>query len=187
LNTKDKNIMRNGIPVAGISELVEEIRRDPKQGLLQCGVGIDWQNGTRGQVKTLPLQFGAHQVSRDFSWIIDEPRQLGGGNHGPSPQEFLLSGVAACIMVGFTVGASIMGVQLESLRVEVQGELDLAGFLGITDASTVPLKSINYQISVAGDGSAEQFETLRREAVTHSPNAMTVFKGVPLNGTLKIA
>jgi len=179
--------MRNGIPVAGISELVEEIRRDPKQGQLRCGVGIDWQNGTRGQVRTLPLQFGPHQVSRDFSWVVDEPRQLGGGNHGPSPQEFLLSGVAACIMVGFAVGASVMGVQLESLRVEVQAELDLAGFLGITGASTVPLKSIRYQIMVAGDGTPEQFETLRREAETHSPNAMTVARGVPLDGTLKLA
>ncbi|MEJ6003065.1 OsmC family protein [Paucibacter soli] len=179
--------MRNGIPVAAVSELTEELRQDPAQGLLRYGVGIDWQNGTRGQVQTLPLKFGHHQVSRDFSWIVDEPRQIGGGNHGPSPQEFLLAGVAACIMVGFTVGASIMGVQLESLRVELHGELDLAGFLGLAEASHVPLKRIDYRIIVSGDGTPEQFETLRREAVAHSPNAMSVAKGVPLSGELMLA
>jgi len=176
--------MRNGIPLAAVSELTDEIRKDPQQGLVLCGVGVDWQNGTRALITALPLQFGRHKVSRGHSWIVDEPRQLGGGNHGPSPQELLLGGVGACVMVGFTVGASVLGVQLESLRVEVRAEMDLSGFLGLSDQ--VPLRRIDVRIEVKGDGTPEQFEKLRREAIAHSPNAMSVAKGVALNSELQI-
>jgi uncharacterized OsmC-like protein len=176
--------MRNGIPLAAVSELTEEIRQDPQQGQVVCGVGVDWQNGTRALISALPLRLGAQQISRGHSWVVDEPRQLGGGNHGPSPQELLLGGVGACIMVGFTVGASVLGVQLESLRVEVRGEMDLSGFLGLSEQ--VPLRRIDVRIEVKGDGTPEQFETLRREAIAHSPNAMTVAQGVALNSDLQI-
>ena len=96
--------MRNGIPAAGLSELAHEIREDAKQGIATYGVNVRWLSGSRAQVSTLPMTIGAHRVNRDFRWMVDEPRQLGGVNHAPNPQEYLLSGVGACIMVGFAVG-----------------------------------------------------------------------------------
>lgn len=178
--------MRNGIPLAAVSELTAEIRRDPTEGQVRYRVGLDWQNGTRSLVRTLPMTFGRHQFNRDFGWTIDEPRQLGGGNHGPSPQEFLLAGIGACILVGFTVGASVLGIQLGTLRVEVECELDLAGFLGIGPDASVPLRAVRYRIDVAGDGTPAQFEELRQQAVRHSPNAMSLAHGVPLDGELRL-
>lgn len=178
--------MRNGIPLAAVSELTAEIRRTPAEGIVRYRVGLDWQNGTRSTVRTLPMTFGQHQVNRDFGWTIDEPRQLGGGNHGPSPQEFLLAGVGACILVGFAVGAAVMGIQLGELRVEVDGELDLAGFLGVGPDASVPLRAVRYRIQVSGDGTPAQFEELRQQAVRHSPNAMSIAREVPLTGELQV-
>jgi uncharacterized OsmC-like protein len=178
--------MRNGIPAAGLSELAHEIRDDPKQGLATYGVNVRWVSGTRAQASTLPMTIGAHRVNRDFGWMIDEPRQLGGLNHAPNPQEYLLSGVGACIMVGFEVGATVMGIQLSQLEVEVRSTLDLAGFLELRPGAPVPMTGIEYAIRVAGDGTPEQFEQLRAQAEAHSPNAMSVLQGVPLSGRLEV-
>lgn len=176
--------MRNGIPLAAVSELVDEIRREPAQGIVRYGVNLDWQNGTRTQVATLPMQFGAHRVNRSFQWLIDEPRQLGGGNHGASPQEHLLSGVGACILVGFTVGASVQGIQLESLQLAVEAELDLAGFFGLAEPAAVPLKNVRFRLRVSGDGDRTRYQNLLDQAVAHSPNAMSLARGVAISAEL---
>lgn len=178
--------MRNGIPAAGLSDLAHEIRDDPKQGIATYGVCVRWLSGTRAKVDTLPMTIGAHRVTRDFSWMIDEPRQLGGSNHAPNPQEYLLSGVGSCIMVGFAVGATVMGIQLSKLEVEVRSTLDLAGFLDLRPDAPVPMTSLEYTIRVAGDGTPEQFELLREQAQAHSPNAMSILRGVPLSGNVEI-
>ncbi len=179
--------MRNGIPAAGLSELAHEIRDTPEQGIATYGVNVRWLSGTRAQVSTLPMMIGAHRVNRDFAWMIDEPRQLGGANHAPNPQEYLLSGLGACLMVGFAVGASVLGIQLATLEVEVRSALDLAGFLAVRKDAPVAMTGIEYTIRVAGDGTPEQFEQLRQQAQAHSPNAMSLLQGVPLLGRLVVA
>ncbi|MGY8870426.1 MAG: OsmC family protein [Pseudomonadales bacterium] len=178
--------MRNGIAVSALSEFVNEIKNDPREAIAKYGVELNWQSGTRSRVTALPMSVGPHTVSRDFTWEIDEPRQLLGCNHAPNPQEYLLSGVGACILVGFAVGASVMEIQLESLKVTVRGQLDLAGFLDINPESPVPFTELNYCIEVAGDGTPEQFEKLRQTALQQSPNAMTIMKGAAVDGELII-
>ena len=179
-------MMRNGISISGLSEFVDEVKQTPSQAHASYAVNVQWQNGTRSRANTLPMQIGAHRVARDFSWTIDEPRQLLGSNHAPNPQEYLLSGLGSCIMVGFAVGASVKGIQLESLEVTVRGELNLAGFFGLADAAQVPFQKISYEITVSGDGNAEDFEDLHQKAVAHSPNAMTIANTVSLEGRLTL-
>jgi len=178
--------MRNAIPLSALSEFANELKENPEEGIAKYGVEVNWQSGTRALVSALPMEVGPHRVNRDFTWVIDEPRQLLGANQAPNPQEYMLSGMGACIMVGFVVGASIMEIQLEHLRVRVTGQLDLAGFLGVRDGAPIPFEEINYVIEVGGDGTHEQFEELRQKAVSHSPNAMTIANTVKINGSLNI-
>ena len=179
--------MRNGIPVSAISEFANEIKEMPSEGIAKYGVELNWESATRSRVKALPMQIGDHKVNRQFEWVIDEPRQLLGTNQAPNPQEYLLSGLGACMMVAFTVGATMMKIQLEDLKITVKGELNLAGFLNVDCQAPVGFKSIDYKIEVSGDGTPEQFEELRQNAIKHSPNAMTLLKGTQLNGELLVA
>lgn len=178
--------MRNGISAAGVSELCHEIRECRSQGCATYGVRVAWLSGTRAEVTTLPMVLGDQSIHRDFKWTIDEPKQLGGANHAATPQEYLLSGFGSCMMVAFLVGATIHGIQLSQLEIEVRSELDLAGFLSVAADAPVPLKGIRYTVRVAGDGTLEQFESLRQAAQTHSPNAMSLSKGVPVEGKLEV-
>lgn len=176
--------MRNSIPVSALSEYVNEVKESPEEGIAKYGVELNWETGTRSRAKALPMEVGPHVVSRDFEWVIDEPRQIMGTNQAPNPQEYLLSGIGACILVAFTVGASMMEIQLETLKVTVRGNLNLAGFLEVNPQATIGFDTLNYTIEVAGDGTAEQFEELRNKALSHSPNAMTIMQGAKLEGEL---
>lgn len=176
--------MRNGLPTAALGEFVDEITRAPDEAQMQYGVALDWESGTRSRAEARPMRVGPHRVSRSFSWKVDEPRQLLGNNHAPSPQELLLSGVGACMMVAFVAGATAAGIQIESLRLDLDADLDLRGFLGIGSNATVGFPEIRYRIHVTADATPEDLERLHRNAVAHSPNAQTVLNPVALKGEI---
>ncbi len=177
--------MRNGINAAALSEMAHELREHPDCGQAQYGVQVQWLSGTRAQVSALPMVLGDQTLNRDFQWVVDEPRQIGGSNHAPSPQEYLLSGFGACMMVAFLVGATVMKIQVERLEIEVRTQLDLRGFLDL--GGEVPLLRIDYLVRVAGDATPEQWEHLRETAQLHSPNAMSLARGVPVFGRVEQA
>jgi uncharacterized OsmC-like protein len=177
--------MKNGINLSALAEMSSEIQSIPSQGIAKYGVQLQWLSGTRSQARCLPMEVGDQKIYRDFQWLIDEPKQLGGSNHSPSPQEYLLSGFGSCMMVAFLVGASVMGIQLATLEIEVSSQLDLAGFLGVNEHALIELQGITYVIRVSGDGTQEQFEQLRQEAQRHSPNAMSMANAIRVQGCVQ--
>ena len=62
-----------------------------------------------------------------------EPLALGGEDTAPNPVEQLLAALGNCLAVGFTANASVAGIELKSLRVELAGDLELKTFLGLDD------------------------------------------------------
>lgn len=177
--------MKNGISRAGLAELADEVRQQPEQGLAHYGVQLDWRSGTRAEVRALPMRVGDETISRGLCWQIDEPRQLGGSNHAPNPQEYLLSGLAGCLMVGFLIAASVRDIEIEQLRIEVHSALDLAGFLALRSQAPVPLQGIRYTLLVAAEADDAALEELRVMAQARSPNAQTLLAGVALHGDVR--
>jgi len=178
--------MINNISTCGLSEFANEVRAAPEEARAGYGVRVTWENGMRSCAEALPMKIGPYTVSRSFSWKVDEPRQLLGANHGPNPQELLLSGLAGCIMAAFVAGATARGVQIGALEIEIEGELDLHGFLGLAPGSAVGFREIRYRLGVEASASAETLEELRNDAVAHSPNAMTIMNPVSLVGSLEV-
>ena len=75
--------------------------------------------GTRVSVET-----------RDFEYVVDEPESLGGTNEGPNPVEYLFGALGGCLsIVGHTV-AEEMDLEIKSLGVDLEGELNPARFQG---------------------------------------------------------
>src|SRR5690606_27833571 len=118
--------------------------------------------------RTHGMQVGAEKIARNFSWQVDEPPQLLGASSAPTPQEYLMSGVGACIIVGFVVNASVKGVELKSLNLTMEGSLDLAGFMNLRDDAQVKMRGIEYEIEVDCDADQEVLEEIARAAVEFS-------------------
>lgn len=177
--------MINGIDLDGLQAAKAGITATPSAGLARYGVALDWQTGTRANVRTTPMSIGSEIIPRDFSWAVDEPPQLLGSSTGATPQELLMSGVGACIMVGFVVASSSMGVNIRSLSIEVTGGLDLAGFLELRPDARVKMDGLKYLIRVDCDASKEQLTEIEKRAVSLSPNAMSLAQGIPVSGSVQ--
>src|SRR5699024_12248270 len=80
--------------------------------------------------------------------VIDEPVSLGGQDQAPNPVEYLLAALRGCINVLVTSFAPAYGVEVESLRVNVAGDLDPAGLLGKNPDVRVGYQEIRYEIAL---------------------------------------
>ena len=178
--------MLNGIDVNGLNGAKAAIRAEPAAGLARYGVALDWQGGTKIAARTLPMSVGGEAIPRDFTWTVDEPPQLLGQSSGPTPQEYLMSGVGACIMVGFVVHSALKEVRLRALRITMGGGLDLAGFLDLRPDAQVKMGGLTYDIEVDAEADEATLQEIARLAFEFSPNAMTAAQGVPVTGNLRI-
>ena len=125
-------------------------------------------------------------MRRHFEIDVDEPHELLGQNSAPNPQEMLMTALNACIMVGYVAGASLKGINLESVEIKTRGELDLRGFLGLNDAVAPGYEAIDYQVRIKGDGSREDFEDIHQTVMKTSPNNFNISRPIRVNGSLQL-
>ncbi len=77
--------------------------------------------------------FRADVSVRDFNFLSDEPKELGGTDLGPNPVEYVLGAFAACQEIVIKAYATLLGIDISSVKVDVEGNLDLHGFLNLND------------------------------------------------------
>lgn len=176
--------MLNNINISGLSEFTHEVMNSPIEGKAKYGVELNWISGTRSTVKTKNMQLGEHKLVRDFEFEIDEPNQLLGINCAPNPAEYLLGGLAGCMAVTFLAGATALEIGVESLKLEIDGDLDLKGFLGLSDVNP-GFPELKYTFHVKGSGTQEQYQKLLERVTKHSPNYNTIRGEVKMMGELK--
>ncbi|MBI2259428.1 MAG: OsmC family protein [Flavobacteriia bacterium] len=173
--------MKNNINISGLSEYVHEVLDCPTQAKVNYGVEVDWLSGTKTKATVKNMNLGDQKLVRNFTFEIDEPNQLLGLNTNPTPQEYLMAGVAGCMAVTFVAGATLLGITIESLKIEIEGQLDLCGFLGLESTQPTGFKEFTCNIHVNGNGTKEQYEVLRNRVMNHSPNFSSLVSGVKMN------
>ena len=65
-------------------------------------------------------------------------------------------------------------------------QLDLRGFLGLSDDIVPGYESIDYEVRIKGDGTPEQFEEIHQTVMKTSPNYFNLNRPIRLNGTLRV-
>jgi uncharacterized OsmC-like protein len=172
--SKNAALLRNGINVKGLQDFKKDIAINPENGMINYKVNLEWLGGTKSKVTTTGITLGNDKLNRNFSFIIDEPEQILGENTNPTPQEYLLGGMGGCILVGYSVGASVLGITLEKLEVDLEADLDLRGFTEVNPDSPIGFIDVKYTIRVKGDGTREQFESIHQKVIETSPNRATI-------------
>jgi uncharacterized OsmC-like protein len=90
-------------------------------------------NATFKATSTLSEGFLANINIRNFEFLSDEPEDFGGKNAGPNPVEYVLGAFAACQEIVIKAYATVLDIDLKSVEVEAYGDLDLHGFLNLSD------------------------------------------------------
>ena len=87
-------------------------------------------------------------LARSFELIVDEPKMLGGEDSAANPVEYLLAGYAGCLNVVFGIVAKELKVEIKSLDINIDGDINPEKFLGISDNERTGFKSINVNIEL---------------------------------------
>ena len=157
--TDPQNTLTNGVDVGKLLATIDAIKANPELANFQFRAETEWKSG--GHSRTRIQSFhgaGAEDTSRSnpFAVEADEPPLLLGSNAGPNAVEIVLAGLASCLAVGFAYNAAARGIRIDALTLGLAGNIDLHGFLGLSDKVRPGYRDIRVTCRVKSDASREQ-------------------------------
>lgn len=186
MTTLTKTAMLNGIDTEKLQSAIDEIKQDHTKATTRWEVTSHWKGGARSDTRVTHCSIGGKRIPKDFTIRVDEPIELCGTDQYPNPQQYLLAALNACMIFGYSAVCAHQGIELEDLRIETEGEIDLRGFLGL-DATVKPgYEQLRYTVYVKGKGTPEQFEQIHRTVMTTSPNYFNLATAIPLKPRLVV-
>lgn len=99
-------------------------------------------------------------TSRQFTFLVDEPNELGGEDLAANPVEYLLAAYAGCINVVINLIAKELDVQLNSIKINIDGDLDAARLLGHSTKERPGFQSLNVHIDFETNAPQERIDLL---------------------------
>jgi len=126
----------NGVNVTALGETIEAIQGDKDIATFQFRAKNLWMGGDHNRT-TIEGFYGACQESTHakgpFEVDTAEPPMLLGEGEAPNPVEYILHALAGCMTTTMVYHAAARGMEIEAVRSELEGDLDLRGFLGLSD------------------------------------------------------
>jgi uncharacterized OsmC-like protein len=105
---------------------------------------------------------------------------LVGTGKGPTPVEFLLHAIAACLTAGLANIAAARGVRLHEVSSTVEGDIDLLGILGLSDEVRNGYQGIRVNFQISGDAPEETLRGLVDQSRARSAVYDVLTNGVPV-------
>ena len=109
------------------------------------------------------IRTGAH------SFTVDEPRSVGGGGVAPNPVQYALASLGSCQAITYRIWAAILGVELDSVSVRVEGDLDLRSCFGVDDGVRPGFSAVRVEVTETGPESEERYAELAAAVDEHCP------------------
>jgi uncharacterized OsmC-like protein len=166
----------NGVDVDTLMGTVNAIKGDPGLGACRFRASNTWLSGNRNR-STVSSFHGARQEiahRQTFTMDADEPAILAGNDEGANPVEHLLHALASCLTTSMVAHAAVRGIEIEELESELEGDIDLRGFLGL--ALDVPKGYTEIRAKFRVKAKPEDLDRIK-ELAKFSPVFNTVMRG----------
>nr|WP_243637830.1 OsmC family protein [Natrarchaeobius chitinivorans] len=170
-----------------LEDAVEAIGDDSAVGRFSFQAESEWEDALKSTTTIDEFdQAGETVRTREFTVQGDEPAEILGERTAPNAVELLLGALGSCLTVGYAANAAAMGIELDELRFEMAGDVDLRGFLGISEDVRPGYESIDCTVFVDADASEEALATLRERVEATSPLLDILTTEVPLETHLVV-
>jgi len=169
----------NGVDVPGLFGTIDVVRGRRELAQFQFRATNRWVIGTHSRT-TIESFSGAGAENThvaDYAYDAEHPEVLVGADRAPTPVEFLLHALAACLMAGVANIASARGVALTAVEAKIEGDIDLQGLLGLSDEVRNGYQQLRVSFHITGDAPPE---TLR--AIIDQSRARSAVFDVLTNG-----
>ena len=161
METKNQAMIRNGVDVLAIKETISAIEQQPDLAKFKFRATNKWAEGGNS-LTTIDGFYGTNQElkhKRKFTLEADEPEVLLSKDKGANPVEYVLAALSSCVTTGMAYHAAAHGIDIESIESTLEGDIDLRGFLGMSDKVPKAFQSINLTVKVKSDASAEELKS----------------------------
>ena len=181
---------RNGVDTPVLFATLDAVRGNPKLAEFQFRATNRWISGTHNR-SSIQGFYGAGQEdasrTEPFEFDADHPAVLVGGGTAPTPAEFLLHAIAACLTSGLANIAAARGITLTRVESTVTGDIDLNGILGLSDQVRNGYQAIRVSFVIEGDGTPEQLRALVEQSRARSAVYDVMTNGVPITVDVAVA
>jgi uncharacterized OsmC-like protein len=178
--THDQTVITNGVNVTELSKTIDALRRHPELGAFQFRSKNSWLEG--GHNRSTIQGFsgcGREDETRaePFIFDADEPPVLHGGDNGANPVEFILHALGACMTTTMVYHAASRGIEIGAVSSELEGDIDVRGFMGLTDDVRKGYHDVRVKMRVQSDASPDQLAQLAK----YSPVYDVVSNSLPVH------
>ncbi|MEM8958282.1 MAG: OsmC family protein [Pseudomonadota bacterium] len=158
----NQNPVDNGVDVKALLEARTVIEGAPETGQAVWRARCEWQEGVHSRTTIDGFYLLCDEQKRSCTHVIeaDHPELFAASDHGATPVEIVLSGLASCLTAGIASVAQNRGIQLRRVRSTVEGDMDMAGILGISDDVRNGFSAIRVSFEVDADASPEDIAAL---------------------------
>jgi uncharacterized OsmC-like protein len=154
----------NGVEVDELGKKADALRAEPELGKFHFHAQNRWLGGGHSRTTVESFHGLGEEIPHTRTFVIDadEPIVLLGGDEGANPVEHLLNALVTCLTGAMVYHAAVRGIHIEELESTVEGDIDIRGFMGITDEVRKGYQNIRVTFRVKSDAPAAKLEECAR-------------------------
>lgn len=154
---------------------LRSVQEDPSRARFSFSTRTHWKGGAQTET-----------TARGRTIAADEPEAFGGQDSAADPVELLLAALASCVSIGLVTQAAKRGIDFEDFEVDVRGDMDLRGYLGLDEEVRPGYDNITYTVRVKTDAPAEVIEEMLRASERTSPMFDNIRNGVGITSVVEV-
>ncbi|MGE5295890.1 MAG: OsmC family protein [Solirubrobacterales bacterium] len=180
MGQQDTTATINGIDLEILQKTIDAVDQEPSLGKCRFRATNKWIGGAHNRSRIDDFYAAGEEQNhrQPFTLDADESPMLAGDDQAPNPVEQLLHALVSSMTTTMVAHAATQGIHIEELESQVEGDIDLRGFLGL-DAD-VPKGYTNIRVKFRAKGDPENVAKLRRLA-EFSPVYNTLTQGVSVD------
>jgi len=160
----------NGVDVEFLLGAREMLTEAPEGAQFQWRAKCDWVHGTHSKTSVEGF-FGLGEEQNhktEYTFDADHPELFSSEDHGATPVEIVLAGLASCLTASVAAVAQHREIQLNSVSATLEGGMDIQGILGIDSEVRNGFDGIKVTYNIDADASKEDIEALVAQAQKRS-------------------
>ena len=162
MTTTQNKPVDNGVNVDALLAARQALTEAPAAAQFKWRATCDWVKGTHSRTSVEGFfGLGEEQKHRSkFTFDADHPEIFASEDHGATPVEIVLAGLASCLTAGIAAVAQNRGIQLRSVKGTLEGGMDLQGILGIDSDVRNGFDGIKVNYTIDADATPEELRAL---------------------------
>jgi len=189
MSTTTEKAPLNGVDVPTLFGTRDAVKHTNEIAEFQFRATNTWVSGTHSRSTFADFHGAMQEMRHENETVVesDHPAVLVGTDVGPTPVEYLLHAIAACLTSGIANIAAARGVRLTHVSSSVTGDIDLLGILGLSDQVRNGYEKIRVSFEIKGDAPPEKLRQIVEQSRARSAVYDVLRNGVPVEITVNAA